>query len=62
MHLNSKLLFQKHALPHFRDGMKVLQIGPDNFPSSYRQLANNPTLQWDTISIGTKRQLPSQAA
>jgi len=51
MHLNSKLLFEKHALPHFRDGMKVLEIGPDVFPSSYRQLVDNPTLQWDTIDM-----------
>ena len=51
MHLNSKLLFTKHALPHFSPGMRVLEIGPDGFPSSYRNLVQVENLQWDTLDI-----------
>jgi SAM-dependent methyltransferase len=51
MHLNSKLLFQKHAPRLFRDYQTVLEIGPDGFPSNYRRLVNDPTLDWRTIDI-----------
>ena len=51
MHPNSKLLFQKYALEHIKPGSKVLEIGPDRFPSSYRQLVSDSTLQWDTLDL-----------
>ena len=35
MHTNSKLLFQKRAREFFRPGMRILEIGPDQFPSTY---------------------------
>jgi len=57
MHLNSKLLFEKHALPHFHDGMKVLEIGPDAFPSSYRRMVDNPAIEWDTIDMYESKDL-----
>ena len=33
MHRNSRLLFTKYAPPYFKDGMRVLEIAPDDFPS-----------------------------
>jgi SAM-dependent methyltransferase len=52
MHLNSDLLFRKHALPYFRDGMKVLEIGPLGYPSYYNKVVGNPAIQWHTLDIG----------
>ena len=51
MHTNSKLLFRKHALPHFAPGMRVLEIGPDAAPSGYRQLVTAPVAAWDTADF-----------
>jgi SAM-dependent methyltransferase len=51
MHLNSKLLFESHAKPLFRDGMRVLEIGPDSFPSSYQKIVGNGRLVWETIDL-----------
>lgn len=51
MHSNSKLLFERYAKPHFHDGAKVLEIGPNDFPSSYCKLVGKPQLQWDTLDI-----------
>lgn len=57
MHINSELLFRKHALGYFKPGMRVLEIGPDATPSTYYkcategELANDWPLQWDTADI-----------
>ncbi len=57
MHTNSKLLFQKYARVYFHPRSRVLEIGPDRFPSpSYRSIVNgdgpqNETETWDTIDI-----------
>ncbi len=61
MHLNSQLIFAKHALSCFRDGMRVLEIGPDGFPSTYRKIVNNSTLQWDTLDIFEDQRLTYRA-
>ena len=34
--INSRLTFDKHVLPHFKDGMKVLEVGPEKKGSTYR--------------------------
>lgn len=47
MHTNSRLLFEKYALPLLKPGMKVLEIGPDSFPSTYQHLAEGLSLEWD---------------
>ena len=49
MHTNSKLLFARHSLDLFRPGMRVLEIGPDDFPSSYRSLVADCSITWDTL-------------
>lgn len=51
MHLNSKLLFKKYAVEHFAGPKKVLEVGPDGFPSTYQTMAGNPSLQWDTTDM-----------
>lgn len=49
--LNSKLLFEKYATSHFKDGMKVLEIGPDASPSTYRTMISTDNILWDTLDI-----------
>jgi SAM-dependent methyltransferase len=51
MHSNSKLLFEKYALPELKPGMSVLEIGPDGFPSTYQLLAEKLSLQWHTLDM-----------
>jgi SAM-dependent methyltransferase len=57
MHENSLLLFKKYALPQFAAGMKVLEIGPDAFPSTYRKLIPIQDLVWETLDIFDSPQL-----
>lgn len=51
MHANSRLLFERYALPLFQSGTKVLEIGPDSFPSTYQQLTQHLELSWETLDI-----------
>lgn len=51
MHTNSRLLFEKYAVPLFEGGMKVLEIGPDSFPSTYQHLTQAVPLEWHTLDI-----------
>lgn len=51
MHLNSELLFQKHARAYFNDGLKVLEIGPSGIPSFWQKAVNNPTMTWHTVDF-----------
>jgi SAM-dependent methyltransferase len=51
MHTNSKLLFQKYAAELLPLGGRVLEIGPDGFPSSYQALSADRSLTWDTLDI-----------
>ena len=56
MHDNSKLLFAKYATGFFREGTRVLEIGPDGVPSTYRSMvsrapaARAPAV-WDTVDL-----------
>lgn len=51
MHLNNELIFLKYAKEYFKDGMKVLEIGPEGSPSNYCKLVNNTTLDWYGLDI-----------
>jgi len=52
MHLNSKLLFEKYAQPYFKNCENVLEIGPDDYPSStYKKIINNNKIKWETLDI-----------
>lgn len=55
MHLNSRLIFKKYAVQYFQPGMKVLEIGPNEFPSAYQQMAQKQGIEWHTVDI---QQLP----
>jgi SAM-dependent methyltransferase len=56
MHQNSQLLFDAHAKARFADGMRVLEMGPDGFPSSFRQRVSR-NVTWDTADIYESPQL-----
>ena len=56
MHLNSQLLFDRNARACFSNGLRVLEIGPDGFPSSFRQRVPGP-ITWDTADIYESPQL-----
>lgn len=62
MHTNSKLLFQAYALGLFGDESRVLEIGPDAFPSSYRRAVAAKDLTWDTLDISPNPQLTYPSA
>ena len=62
MHANSQLLFQKYAREYFRPGMRVLEIGPDSFPSTYQTVVGDSTLTWDTLDICSDSRLTYTAA
>lgn len=57
MHTNSRLLFELYALPLFQRGMKVLEIGPDSFPSTYQRLAQDLSIDWHTLDMHDSPQL-----
>jgi SAM-dependent methyltransferase len=51
MHLNSKLLFEKYAVPFFRVNHRVLEISPDAIPSSFRECVRETGIQWETLEL-----------
>lgn len=51
MHPNSRMMFEKYATPHFRGSPAVLEVGPNDFPSTYRSLVTDPVSRWDTVDI-----------
>ncbi len=62
MHLNSELMFKKYALKYFRLGLRVLEIGPDSFPSAYRTAVGMDTIEWHTLDIRPAPQLTYHSA
>jgi len=54
VHTNSRLLFEKHATKYFAKGARVLEIGPDGFPSAYRaavEAGSATPAEWHTLDI-----------
>ncbi len=51
MHLNSELLFRKYALPYFKSGLRILELGPAGHPSSYQKVVNDNSITWHTIDF-----------
>ncbi len=51
MHLNSRLMFQKHARHYFKPGMRILEIGPDAFPSTLQNSVDVDNLDWQTMDM-----------
>ena len=58
MHKNSKLLFEKHAARYFSASSRVLEIGPDRHPSTYRQLLKNGVAAWETLDAFPRTDVP----
>jgi SAM-dependent methyltransferase len=50
-------MFKKYALEYFRLGLRVLEIGPDGCPSTYRTIVGMDTIEWHTLDIHTSPQL-----
>src|SRR5918998_1346463 len=61
MHTNSRLLFEKYARDYFRSGMRVLEIGPDTFPSTYQLIVDDRSIIWDTLDLYKRPQLTFSA-
>lgn len=52
MHTNSRLLFEKYAKPAIERGARVLEIGPDRFPSTFCRLSQDrEAAVWHTLDI-----------
>jgi len=51
MHVNCKLVFEKYAKPFFKPDMRVLEIGPDAHPSTYRRMLKIESIGWETLDI-----------
>lgn len=51
MHRNCELIFRKYAMQHFRPNMRVLEIGPNGFPTRFQTLVNDPSIKWETIDV-----------
>ena len=61
MHLNSILLFEKYAKSFFKDGIKILEIGPNDFPTTYQKIIGKGSIKWDTIDISANDKLTYKA-
>jgi ubiquinone/menaquinone biosynthesis C-methylase UbiE len=57
MHANSELLFQAYAVPYIPPESRVLEIGPDSFPSTYQKIMPHTTRVWDTVDIYDSKNL-----
>lgn len=57
MHDNSRLLFEKYATGHFHPSSRVLEIGPDRFPSTYQSIIGDDSITWDTLDLYEHDQL-----
>jgi SAM-dependent methyltransferase len=62
VHANSKLLFQKYATGYFLPSARVLEIGPDGFPSAYRKLVDRGGMSWETLDLFKDDRLTHVAA
>lgn len=58
MHRNSRLLFEKHAKEFFSPGARVLEIGPDRYPSTYREIVGPEVARWDTLDFASRTDVP----
>ena len=58
MHGNTQLLFKKYALPYFKPGLRVLEIGPNKMPSTFQDILGENSLTWDTIDLAFRNDIP----
>jgi len=50
MHPNSLKLFETYGRPHFRDGMRVVEIAPGN-PSRLQESVGNQSIRWESVNL-----------
>ena len=58
MHENTKLLFKKHALPYFKPGLRVLEIGPNKLPSAFQEILREERITWHTLDLSFRNDIP----
>lgn len=46
-----------YAAPLFQPGMKVLEIGPDKFPTTLQDISHRPGIEWDVLGLEPDPQL-----
>jgi hypothetical protein len=51
VHLNSRLVFERHAVGFIESGQRVLEIGPDKKPSTYQSLVTASDVEWTTVDL-----------
>jgi SAM-dependent methyltransferase len=51
MHPNSRTLYELYAAPLIKPGMKVLEIGPDKFPTTLQDLSQRPGIEWHILGL-----------
>ena len=51
MHENTILTFRKKVVEYIQPGMRILEVGPDQFPSSLINEINVDDIIWETIDI-----------
>ena len=61
MHENSRLMFTEFAAQFFEASLKVLEIGPDDFPSTYESACRERVTVWDTIDMKEDSRLTFQS-
>jgi SAM-dependent methyltransferase len=62
VHLNSRLLFERYAAPHVGPSARVLEIGPDGFPSTLQRMFDPAIPRWDTLDLYQDERLTFTAA
>lgn len=58
MHKNSTQLFARYAASFFAPGARVLEVGPDKHPSTYRGLVQAQPAAWDTVDAFPRTDVP----
>ena len=61
MHRNSQLLFCTYGISRITADARVLEVGPDAFPSTLRKQVCEFQGQWDTIDLFASSKLTYQA-
>ena len=56
MHLNSKLLVENYVKPLIAQNLKILEIGPDKFPTSIQEIFGEGH-EWHTLNIFNDQRL-----
>lgn len=51
MHPNSQILYERYAAPLIQPGMKVLEIGPDKFPTTLQDISHRPGIEWHILGL-----------